>query len=107
MVGALVQNLIRWITHAICFPAISAQFISQSVQCPKHSEFIPLYQAGDPIDTSFNIGKSGKEEVYSYFQSAYERFGDKLHTTLVALGVFIFGRRSRRAFFWPKGASTS
>jgi hypothetical protein len=38
-------------------------------------------------NTSFNIGKSGKEEVYSYFQSAYERFGDKLHTTLVALGV--------------------
>jgi len=38
-------------------------------------------------NTSFNVGKSGKEEVYSYFQSAYARFGDKLHTTLVALGV--------------------
>jgi hypothetical protein len=38
-------------------------------------------------NVSLNVGKSGKEEVYSYFQGAYERFGDKLHTTLVALGV--------------------
>ncbi len=38
-------------------------------------------------NTSFSIGKSGKEEVLSFFQGAYERFGDKLHTTLVALGV--------------------
>lgn len=38
-------------------------------------------------NTSFNVGKSGKEEVQACFHSAYERFGDKLHTTLVALGV--------------------
>jgi hypothetical protein len=38
-------------------------------------------------NTSFRVGKSGKEEVTSYFQGAYTRFGDKLHTTLVALGV--------------------
>ncbi len=36
---------------------------------------------------SFNLGKSGKEEVASYLQGAYERLGDKLHVTLVALGV--------------------
>jgi hypothetical protein len=38
-------------------------------------------------NVSFSIGKSGKEEVFSYFQGAYERLGEKLHTTLVALGV--------------------
>jgi hypothetical protein len=36
---------------------------------------------------SFNLGKTGKEEVASYLQGAYERLGDKLHVTLVALGV--------------------
>jgi hypothetical protein len=30
---------------------------------------------------------SGQEEVYKYFEWAYDEFGDKLHTTLVALGV--------------------
>ncbi|MGA1871945.1 MAG: hypothetical protein ACMUJM_25800 [bacterium] len=33
------------------------------------------------------IEKSGKDEVYSYFRKAYERFTKRLHTTLVALGV--------------------
>jgi hypothetical protein len=36
---------------------------------------------------SFNIGKSAKEEVQGYFQSAYRDLGDRLHTTLVALEV--------------------
>ena len=36
---------------------------------------------------SFMTEKSGTEEVFTYFQSAYEGLEDKLHTTLVALGV--------------------
>jgi hypothetical protein len=36
---------------------------------------------------SFMTEMSGQEEVYNYFQWAYDEFGDKLHTTLVALGV--------------------
>jgi len=36
---------------------------------------------------SFRMGMSGQEEVYKYFEWAYDEFGDKLHTTLVALGV--------------------
>jgi hypothetical protein len=36
---------------------------------------------------SFNTEMSGQEEVYSYLEWAYNEFGDKLHTTLVALGV--------------------
>ena len=36
---------------------------------------------------SFNIGKSAKDEVLAYFQSAYVELGDRLHTTLVALEV--------------------
>jgi len=36
---------------------------------------------------SFHTEKTGEEEVYSYFQTAYEEFPGKLHTTLVALGV--------------------
>lgn len=36
---------------------------------------------------SFNIGKSAKDEVIGYFQSASVEFGDRLHTTLVALDV--------------------
>lgn len=36
---------------------------------------------------SFNIGKSAKEEVFAYFQSAYMDLGDRLHATLVALEV--------------------
>jgi hypothetical protein len=36
---------------------------------------------------SFMTKMNGQEEVYTYLQSAYEEFEDKLHTTLVALGV--------------------
>ena len=36
---------------------------------------------------SFRMEMSGQEEVYKYFEWAYDEFGDKLHTTLVALGV--------------------
>ena len=36
---------------------------------------------------SFTTEMSGQEEVYNYFQWAYDEFGNKLHTTLVALGV--------------------
>lgn len=36
---------------------------------------------------SFNTGKSAKDEVIAYFQSASREFGDRLHTTLVALDV--------------------
>jgi hypothetical protein len=36
---------------------------------------------------SFMKEMSGQDEVYNYFQWAYDEFGDKLHTTLVALGV--------------------
>jgi hypothetical protein len=36
---------------------------------------------------SFMTEMSGQEEVYNYFQWAYDEFGEKLHTTLVALGV--------------------
>lgn len=36
---------------------------------------------------SFMNEMSGHEEVYNYFQWAYDELGDKLHTTLVALGV--------------------
>jgi hypothetical protein len=36
---------------------------------------------------SFNTEKEGKEEVYSLLQAAYEESGNKLHVTLVALGV--------------------
>jgi len=36
---------------------------------------------------SFRTQKQGGEEVYFCFQKAYDKFSDKLHTTLVALGV--------------------
>jgi hypothetical protein len=36
---------------------------------------------------SFRTGKSGRQEVYSFFRKAYKESFDKLHITFVALGV--------------------
>jgi hypothetical protein len=38
-------------------------------------------------NTSFRTGKNGKEEVYAFFETAYQDHPGKLNTTLVALGV--------------------
>jgi hypothetical protein len=36
---------------------------------------------------SFVQPKSAKEEVYDFFRASYKQFGNRLHTTLVALGM--------------------
>lgn len=38
-------------------------------------------------NVSFNMGKSGQEEVAAVLETAYDRLSDRLHVTLVALGV--------------------
>jgi hypothetical protein len=68
--------------------ALSLAFIMGEARGLARNNMVYLILISDTEwNRSFQTGKDGKEEVYSYFKTAYEEFSGKLHTTLVALGV--------------------
>jgi hypothetical protein len=110
--GGSSGPLVQWIYHPRKTPAISRQDAARAlvslpdngtgVQSDALSLSFILEEAkkiamGNMIyfivlsdiawNRSFNTEMEGKEEVYSFFQNAYEQLEGKLHTTLVGLGV--------------------
>lgn len=68
--------------------ALSITFILNEAQQIARGDMVYLVLISDTAwNSSFNSGKSGKEEVMACFDQAYDQFKGKLHTTLVALGV--------------------
>ncbi|MDY6988906.1 MAG: hypothetical protein SWQ30_12720 [Thermodesulfobacteriota bacterium] len=68
--------------------ALSLAFIMEEAQRLAKGTMIYLILLSDTEwNRSFDTEKDGEEEVYAYFESAYEALPGKLHTTLVALGV--------------------
>ena len=68
--------------------ALSLAFILNEARQIARGNMIYLIVISDTAwNRSFDNEKSGFEEVRSYFENVYDEMGDKLHTTLVALGV--------------------
>lgn len=68
--------------------ALSLDFIMEEADSLAHNNMIYLTVLSDTEwNRSYRTEKSGKEEVYAFFENAYERFSGRLHVTLVALGV--------------------
>ena len=68
--------------------ALSLAFLLEEARKIARGRIVYLVLITDCVwNRSFMTEMSGQEEVYNYFQWAYDEFGDKLHTTLVALGV--------------------
>jgi len=69
--------------------ALSLQFMLSEAQALARDHRIYLILLSDCAwNRSFpELGKSGFEEVCDFFEAAYNALGDRLHTTLVALGV--------------------
>jgi len=68
--------------------ALSLAFMIEEARKIARGRMVYLVLISDCAwNRSFMTEMSGQEEVYNYFQWAYDEFGDKLHTTLVALGV--------------------
>jgi hypothetical protein len=68
--------------------ALSLAFMLEEAKKIARGRIVYLVLISDCAwNRSFNTEMNGQEEVYNYIQWAYEEFGDKLHTTLVALGV--------------------
>jgi len=68
--------------------ALSLAFMLEEARKIARGRIIYLVLISDCAwNRSFMTEMNGQEEVYNYFQWAYDEFEDKLHTTLVALGV--------------------
>ncbi len=68
--------------------ALSIAFIMEEARRLARGSMIYLVLITDTAwNQSFRTKKTGKEEVYGYFENAYSVSAGKLHTTLVALGV--------------------
>ena len=68
--------------------ALSLAFMLEEARKIARGRIIYLVLISDCAwNRSFMTEMNGKEEVYNYFQWAYDELGDKLHATLVGLGV--------------------
>ena len=68
--------------------ALSLGFILSEAKKLARGNMVYLILISDTAwNQSFHGKMTGQEEVYAFFENAYEEFKGKLHTTLVALGV--------------------
>ena len=68
--------------------ALSLAFMLEEARCLARGRMIYLILLSDCAwNMSFRTRKTGKEEVYAFFETVYQEKAMKLHTTLVALGV--------------------
>jgi hypothetical protein len=111
-VKKLVGPLVQWICHPRKIPsttradaaravvalpdtgtgiqsdALSVAFMLDEARSLARGRMVYLIVISDcKWNRSFDTGQEGQEEVYNLFLSAYDKCADKLHTTLVALGV--------------------
>ena len=68
--------------------SLSLAFMLEEARHLARGRIIYLILLSDCVwNMSFRTEKTGKEEVYSFFETAYQEYPGKLNTTLVALGV--------------------
>ncbi|MGA8055458.1 MAG: hypothetical protein WCA12_16645, partial [Burkholderiales bacterium] len=68
--------------------ALSIAFMLEEAKRLARGDMVYLVLLSDAAwNRSFNTQRSGKDEVLACFEQARRSFADKLHTTMVALGV--------------------